>query len=54
MDDGDVISTAGILSGVDGALRDLARNTDLATAAWTARVLEHPADHLALDGPAWP
>ncbi|MFE2754530.1 DJ-1/PfpI family protein [Actinosynnema sp. NPDC059335] len=38
----------------DGVLRDLARTTDVATATWTARVLEYPTDHLALDGPAWP
>ncbi|MFE9750479.1 DJ-1/PfpI family protein [Saccharothrix saharensis] len=38
----------------DGVLRDLARTTDVATATWTARVLEYPVDHLALDGPAWP
>ncbi|WP_246107601.1 DJ-1/PfpI family protein [Saccharothrix saharensis] len=38
----------------DGVLRDLARTTDVATATWTARVLEYPVDHLALSGPAWP
>ncbi|MFJ6673899.1 DJ-1/PfpI family protein [Actinosynnema sp. NPDC091369] len=38
----------------DGVLLDLARTTDVATATWTARVLEYPVDHLALSGPAWP
>jgi transcriptional regulator GlxA family with amidase domain len=38
----------------DGVLRDLARTTDVATATWTARVLEYPTDHLALSGSAWP
>jgi transcriptional regulator GlxA family with amidase domain len=38
----------------DGVLRDLARTTDVATATWTARVLEYPTDHLVLSGPAWP
>lgn len=38
----------------DAVLRDLARTTDVATARWTARVLEHPVDGLTLDGPAWP
>ncbi|MEU4746063.1 AraC family transcriptional regulator, partial [Actinosynnema sp. NPDC023658] len=38
----------------DGVLADLARTTDVATATWTARVLEYPVDHLALDGAAWP
>ncbi|PSL51702.1 DJ-1/PfpI family protein [Saccharothrix carnea] len=38
----------------DGVLRDLARTTDVATATWTARVLEYPTDHLALSGQAWP
>ncbi|MCE6997154.1 DJ-1/PfpI family protein [Saccharothrix sp. S26] len=38
----------------DGVLLDLARTTDVATATWTARVLEYPVDHLVLDGPAWP
>ena len=38
----------------DGVLRDLAGTTDVATATWTARVLEYPIDHLALDGSAWP
>lgn len=38
----------------DGVLLDLARTADVATATWTARVLEYPTDHLVLDGPAWP
>ena len=38
----------------DAAVADLARSTDLATARWTAKVLELPTDGLALDGPAWP
>ncbi|MCD2441776.1 DJ-1/PfpI family protein [Agromyces sp. SYSU K20354] len=38
----------------DAVLRDLARTTDVATAEWTAKVLEYPVDALALEGPAWP
>lgn len=38
----------------DGVLRDLARTTDVATATWTARILEYPTDHLVLDGATWP
>ena len=38
----------------DGALLDLARTTDVATARWSAKVLEYPVDHLDLTGPAWP
>jgi putative intracellular protease/amidase len=38
----------------DGVLRDLARTTDIATAKWTAKVLEYPTDHLALTGSDWP
>jgi putative intracellular protease/amidase len=38
----------------DGVLRDLAHTTDVATAVWTAKVLEYPIDHLALTGSAWP
>lgn len=38
----------------DGVLRDLADSTDVATAVWTAKVLEYPTDHLALTGSAWP
>ena len=38
----------------DGVLHDLARTTDVATATWTARVLEYPTGHLVLNGPAWP
>ena len=38
----------------DGVLQDLARITDVATARWTAKVLEYPIDDLALSGPAWP
>ncbi|KRE21282.1 DJ-1/PfpI family protein [Agromyces sp. Soil535] len=38
----------------DGVLQDLARTTDVATALWTAKVLEYPVDGLALSGPAWP
>ncbi|MBO3095035.1 DJ-1/PfpI family protein [Cellulomonas dongxiuzhuiae] len=35
-------------------LQDLARTTDVATARWTAKVLEYPVDGLPLDGPSWP
>lgn len=38
----------------DGVLRDLAHTTDVATARWTAKVLEYPTDHLTLTGSAWP
>ena len=38
----------------DAVLQDLARTTDVATARWTAKVLEYPVDHLTLDGPQWP
>jgi hypothetical protein len=38
----------------DATVADLARSTDVATARWTAKVLELPADGLVLDGPAWP
>jgi putative intracellular protease/amidase len=38
----------------DGVLQDLARITDVATARWTAKILEYPADGLALSGPTWP
>jgi hypothetical protein len=38
----------------DLTLTDLARTTDVATARWTAKVLELPTDGLVLDGPAWP
>ncbi|NYG21683.1 putative intracellular protease/amidase [Agromyces hippuratus] len=38
----------------DAVLLDLARTTDVATAQWTAKVLEYPVDDLTLEGPAWP
>ncbi|HET6672364.1 MAG TPA: DJ-1/PfpI family protein [Agromyces sp.] len=38
----------------DAVLQDLARTTDVATAEWTAKVLEYPVDDLVLGGPAWP
>lgn len=38
----------------DAVLQDLARTTDVATAQWTAKVLEYPIDELALEGPTWP
>ena len=38
----------------DTSLRDLARTVDVATARWTAKVLELPTVGLVLDGPAWP
>ncbi|QFU88266.1 DJ-1/PfpI family protein [Amycolatopsis sp. YIM 10] len=38
----------------EATVRDLASSTDVATARWTAKVLELPADDLVLDGPAWP
>lgn len=39
---------------IDGVLRDLARTNDVATARWTAKILEYPVDHLDLTGEAWP
>jgi hypothetical protein len=41
-------------SGFDAALRDLAAHADRPTARATAKLLEYPAAHLALDGAAWP
>lgn len=38
----------------DGVLQDLARTTDVATARWTAKVLEYPIDDLGLSGDPWP
>jgi hypothetical protein len=38
----------------DTSLRDLAQTVDVATARWTAKVLELPRDGLELDGRAWP
>ncbi|WP_181777006.1 DJ-1/PfpI family protein [Amycolatopsis pittospori] len=38
----------------DAVLEDLVHTTDTATTRWTARTLEYPADHLALEGAAWP
>ncbi|MFC9561362.1 DJ-1/PfpI family protein [Agromyces sp. NPDC056965] len=38
----------------DAVLQDLARTTDVATAQWTAKVLEYPIDGLVLEGPTWP
>ena len=38
----------------DAVLQELARTTDVATAEWTAKVLEYPIDGLALEGEAWP
>ncbi|MFE6615236.1 GlxA family transcriptional regulator [Amycolatopsis sp. NPDC057786] len=38
----------------DAVLEDLVRTTDTATTRWTARTLEYPTGHLALDGDAWP
>ncbi|WP_430296857.1 DJ-1/PfpI family protein [Sinomonas sp. B1-1] len=38
----------------DGVLRNLARTTDVATARWTAKVLEYPVDDLGLAGQPWP
>jgi putative intracellular protease/amidase len=38
----------------DVAVTDVARSMDVATARWTAKVLELPTDGLVLEGPAWP
>ncbi len=45
VDDGDVISTAGVLSGVDGALRVIERMVGPAAAAKAARAVAWPAYH---------
>jgi putative intracellular protease/amidase len=45
VDDGDVISTAGVLSGVDGALRVIERMVGQAAAAKAARAVAWPAYH---------
>ncbi|WP_328616418.1 DJ-1/PfpI family protein [Amycolatopsis sp. NBC_00355] len=36
------------------AVSGLARDTDVATARWTAKALELPTDDVVFDGPAWP
>ena len=38
----------------DGALRDIARTWDVATARWVAKTLQYPATNPPLSGPAWP
>ena len=38
----------------DGALRDIARTRDVATARWVAKTLQYPATNPQLSGPAWP
>jgi transcriptional regulator GlxA family with amidase domain len=38
----------------DTAVSGLARSTDVATARWTAKVLELPADGIVFEGRAWP
>jgi len=50
VDDGEVITTAGVLSGVDGALRVVERLVGQATAAQAARAVGWPAYHQG--GPA--
>jgi putative intracellular protease/amidase len=45
VDDGDVISTAGVLSGVDGALRVIERMVGQSAAAEAARAVAWPAYH---------
>jgi transcriptional regulator GlxA family with amidase domain len=45
VDDGDVITTAGVLSGVDGALRVVERMVGPAAAAQAARAVAWPAYH---------
>jgi hypothetical protein len=45
VDDGDVVTTAGVLSGVDGALRVVERTLGPATAATAARAVHWPAYH---------
>jgi transcriptional regulator GlxA family with amidase domain len=38
----------------DGALRDIARTRDVATARWVAKTLQYPNTNPELFGPAWP
>ena len=38
----------------EGALRDIARNQDVATARWVGKTLEYPTTGLVLTGPGWP
>jgi putative intracellular protease/amidase len=38
----------------DGALRDIARTRDVATARWVAKTLQYPTTNPRLSGPAWP
>jgi putative intracellular protease/amidase len=38
----------------DGALRDIAASTDVATARWVAKTLQYPDPEPALTGPPWP
>jgi transcriptional regulator GlxA family with amidase domain len=38
----------------DTAVSGLARSTDVATARWTAKVLELPSDGIVFEGQAWP
>lgn len=38
----------------DAAVTDLARTTDVATAQWTARMLEYPTNGIELAGSPWP
>jgi hypothetical protein len=38
----------------DGALTDIARTRDVATARWVAKSLQYPTTNPQLSGPAWP
>jgi hypothetical protein len=38
----------------DGALRDIARTRDVATARWVAKTLQYPTTDPRLSGPSWP
>ena len=38
----------------DGALVDIARTRDVATARWVAKTLQYPTTNPRLAGPAWP
>jgi hypothetical protein len=40
--------------GFDGALGDIARTWDVATARWVAKTLQYPTTNPRLAGPAWP
>jgi hypothetical protein len=53
----DMLAPYEVLGGTgafNGALRDIARTSDVATARWVAKTLQYPATGPQLSGPAWP